>query len=202
MFRGGAIFVSLRGWIMKLRVLVPIFAVALSAPAFAECADDVCGSIQKILAARSGNFSTIKGKPGRDPRGDPIWEGTQPIAAVTNTCYIYKRGEGSQILSHYEYHCEAPGAGSTTMLTSELAKQIAEHLKAAAQAADPKIVWFEDPAARSLAAIEGYHGTEGWYGGYAKNNIMLKVETVVSADVGSSAVVTIFAKPLVRRDLK
>ena len=187
---------------MKLWVLVPIFAVTLSAPAFAECADDVCGSIQKILAARSGNFSTIKGKPGRDPRGDPIWEGTQPIAALTNTCYIYKRGEGSQILSHYEYHCEAPGAAAASTLTAEQAKQIAERLKAAAQTADPKIVWFEDPAARALADIDGYRGTEGWYGGYAKNKIMLKVGTVVSAAVGSSAVVTVFAKPLVRRDLK
>ncbi len=187
---------------MKLRVLVPIFVAALSAPAFAECGDDVCGSIQKILAARSGNFSTIKGKPGRDPRGDPIWEGTQPIAAVTNTCYIYKRGEGSKILSHYEYHCEAPGAAATSTLTPEKAKRIAERLKAATQTADPKIVWFEDPAARALADIDGYHGTEGWYGGYAKNNILLKVETIVSEAVGSSAVVTVFAKPLVRRDLK
>lgn len=187
---------------MKLWVLVPIFAVTLSAPAFAECADDVCGSIQKILAARAGNFATIKGKPGRDPRGDPIWEGTQPIAALTNTCYIYKRGEGSQILSHYEYHCEAPGAAAASTLTAEKAKQIAERLKAAAQTADPKIVWFEDPAARALADIDGYRGTEGWYGGYAKNKIMLKVGTVVSAAVGSSAVVTVFAKPLVRRDLK
>jgi hypothetical protein len=187
---------------MKLRVLVPIFAVALSVPAFAECTDDVCGSIQKILAARSGNFSTIKGKPGHDPRGDPIWEGTQPIATLTNTCYIYKRGEGSKILSHYEYHCEAPGAGATSTLTPEQVRQIADRLKAAAQMADPKIVWFEDPAARALGDVEDYHGTEGWYGGEAKNNIMLKVETIVSAAVGSSAVVTVFAKPLVRRDLK
>ena len=51
--------------------------------------------------------------------------------------------------------------------------------------------------------IDGFQGIEGWYGGYAKNNIMLKIEIVATdAVAGSTTGVTIFAKPLVRRDLK
>jgi hypothetical protein len=184
---------------MKLRVLVAIFTLAAAAPAFAECSDDLCGSIQKILAARAGNFSKFKGKPGRDPRGDPVWEGTQEISGLIGACVIYKRGEGS----HYEYHCETSGLGTKPALTAERAKQIAARLKSAFQSADPKIVWFEDPAARTLGDIDGFQGTEGWYGGYAKNNIMLKIEIVVTdAVAGSTTGVTIFAKPLMRRDLK
>jgi len=187
---------------MKLQIFVAMLALTLPAPAFADCPDDICGSLQKILAARSGNFSAIKGKTGRDPRGDPIWEGTQPIAGLMKTCYIYKRGEGSQYLSHYEYHCEAPGSGPTSTLPLEKAKQIAQRLKAATQAANPKIVWFEDPAAGMLAGVEGFQGTQGWYGGEAKNNIVVKVEIVLSEAVGNTAAVTVFARPLVRRDLK
>ena len=112
---------------------------------------------------------------------------------------IYKRGEGA----HYEYHCETSGVGTKPTLTAERAKHIAASLKSAFQSADPKIVWFEDPAARTLSGIDGFQGTEGWYGGYAKNNIMLKIEIVVTdAVAGSTTAVTIFAKPLMRRDLK
>jgi len=68
---------------MKLRVLVAIVTLATAAPAFAECSDDLCGSIQKILAARAGNFSKFKGKPARDPRGDPVWEGIQEISGLS-----------------------------------------------------------------------------------------------------------------------
>ena len=143
---------------MKLQIFVAMLALMLPAAAHAECPDDVCSSLQKILAARSGNFSAIKGKTGRDPRGDAIWEGMQPIAGLMNTCYIYKRGEGSQYLSHYEYHCEAPGSGATSTLPLEKAKQIAERLKAATQSANPKIVWFEDPAAGMLAGVDGFQG--------------------------------------------
>ena len=76
---------------MRLRLLVPMVTVLLAAPAYADCADDVCGSLQKILAARSGNFAKLKGKAAVDPRGDPVWQGTQPIAGLINACYIYKR---------------------------------------------------------------------------------------------------------------
>jgi len=179
---------------MKLPIFVPIFALLFAVPAFADCGDDACRSIQKILEARSGNFSKIKGKPGLDPRGDPVWEGTQAIAGLINTCSINKRGEGS----HYEYRCDSQASHS-----SEKAKKIAEGVKAAFQSADPTLVWFEDPAARALADIQGFHGTEGWYGGYAKNKAMLvKVESIVSDAAGSTAVVTVFAKPVTRRDLK
>lgn len=187
---------------MKLRIFVAVVALTITAPAFAQCGDDACGSILKILQARSGNFSNLKGKPGLDPRGDPVWEGTQAISGLIESCYIYKRGEGSQFLSHYEYHCEAPGFAAKTSLTLEKAKQIAGSLKSAVQAADPKIVWFEDPEAGRLADIEGFAGTQGWYGGNAKNNITLKVEIIVSDAAGSTAGITVFAKSLVRRDLK
>jgi hypothetical protein len=87
--------------------------------------------------------------------------------------------------------------------SSEKAKKIAEGVKAAFQSADPTLVWFEDPAARALADIQGFHGTEGWYGGYAKNKAMLvRVESIVSDAAGSTAVVTVFAKSVTRRDLK
>jgi hypothetical protein len=187
---------------MTFRILVAALALVLPSPAFADCADDVCDSIQKILAARSGNFAKIRGKPGRDPRGDAIWEGTQPIGKLISSCSIYKRGEGSRFLSHYEYHCEAPGYGSAEQLPLSVAKQIAERLKTAAQASDPKIVWYEDPAAGRLADVEGFKGTQGWYGGDAKTNITMKVEIVLSEAVGNTAAITVFAKPLVRRDLK
>ena len=59
------------------------------------------------------------------------------------------------------------------------------------------------PASRALADIEGFRGTEGWYGGYAKNKSMVaRVEIVVSDATGNATIVTVFAKPLTRRDLK
>jgi hypothetical protein len=182
---------------MKFRFFVFFLALAallFALPARADCADDACGSIKKILEARSGNFSKIKGKPGLDPRGDPVWEGTQAIADLINHCTINKRGEGS----HYEYRCESQESRSL-----ENAKKIADGVKAAFQSADPMLVWFEDPAALALADIEGFHGTDGWYGGYAKNKAMLaRIEIVVSDATGSTVVVTVFAKPLTRRDLR
>jgi len=40
-------------------------------------------------------------------------------------------------------------------------------------------------------------------GGYAKNKAMVaRVETIVSSATGNATIVTIFAKPVVRRDLK
>jgi hypothetical protein len=179
---------------MKFPILVALTALLFTVPARADCADDACSSIKKILDARAGNFSKIKGKPGLDPRGDPVWEGTQAVADLINHCTINKRGEGS----HYEYRCETQASHSP-----EKTKKIADGLKAAFQSADPMLVWFEDPAALALADIEGFHGTDGWYGGYVKNKAMLvRVEIVVSDASGNTAVVTIFAKPLTRRDLK
>jgi hypothetical protein len=137
---------------MKPRLLVPIVALMLAAPAYADCAGDLCGSLQKILAARSGNFAKLKGKPAIDPRGDPVWDGTQPISGLINACYIYKRGEGSR----YEYRCDSSGFGTLTSQSPEKGKQIAASVKAAFQAADPTLVWFEDPASRALADIEGF----------------------------------------------
>jgi hypothetical protein len=184
---------------MRLRLLVPMITVLIAAPAYADCADDVCGSLQKILAARSGNFAKLKGKTAVDPRGDPVWQGTQPIAGLINACYIYKRGEGAR----YEYRCDSSGFGTQPSQSAEKVKQIAASVKAALQAAGPTLVWFEDPASRSLADIEGFRGTEGWYGGYAKNKSMVaRVEIVVSDTTGNATIVTVFAKPLTRRDLK
>jgi hypothetical protein len=184
---------------MRLRLLVPIFTLLFAAPASADCADDLCGSLQKILAARSGNFAKLKGKPTIDTRGDPVWEGTQAISGLISACYIYKRGEGSR----HEYRCDSSGFGTQTSQSTEKVKQIAESVKAAFQAVEPNLVWFEDPASRALADIEGFHGTEGWYGGYAKNKSMVaRVEIVVSNATGNATIVTIFAKPLTRRDLK
>ena len=73
--------------------------------------------------------------------------------------------------------------------------------KAAFQAADPTLAWFEDPATRALAGIEGFQGTQGWYGGYVKNKSMVaRVEIVLSNVTGNATIVTV--KPLTRRDLK
>lgn len=179
---------------MKLRFVVALFALLVSVPARADCSDEACSSIKKILDARSGDFAKIKGKPALDPRGDPVWEGTQAIAGLIDYCYINKRGEGSR----YEYRCDSQASRSR-----EKAKKIADCVMTALQSAEPQLVWFDDPAALALADIEGFRGTEGWYGGYAKNKSMLvKVEIVVSEATGSVTSVTIFAKPLTRRDLK
>jgi hypothetical protein len=184
---------------MKRRLLVPMVTLLLAAPASADCTDDLCGSLQNILQARSGNFAKLKGKPAVDPRGDPVWEGTQPISGLVKACYIYKRGEGAR----YEYRCDSSGFGTLPSQPAETVKQIAASVKAAFQATDPTLVWFEDPASRALADIEGFRGTEGWYGGYAKNKAMVaRVEIVVSDATGNATIVTVFAKPLTRRDLR
>ena len=145
--------------IRGLRLAAPALALMLATPAMAECADEVCGSLQKILAARSGNFAKLKGKPSVDTRGDAVWLGTQAIGSLISTCYVYKRGEGAR----YEYRCDSSAFGAQPQ-PAEKAKQIAADVKAAFQAADPAVVWFEDPASRALADVEGFKGTEGWYG--------------------------------------
>jgi len=184
---------------MTKGILALLVALTLPTVALADCPDEACASVQKILAARSGSFITssfakIKGRPTLDSRGDPAWEGTQPIGALIKSCYVYRRGEGSR----YEYRCDTGPIQSRAT-----AQKIADDAKAAFVAADAKLVWFDDPATASLAAIEGFRGTEGWYGGYAKNKAMLvKVELVVSDAAGSAVLVTVFAKPVTRRDLR
>ena len=183
---------------MTRRLLVAIALLLLAGPAWAECTNDVCVSLQNILAARSGSFAKLKGKATVDTRGDAVWQGTQAIGSLINTCYVYKRGEGAR----YEYRCDSSGFGAQTQ-SAEQAKRIAADVKAAIQTADPAVVWFEDPASRALGDIEGFKGTEGWYGGYAKNKAMLvRVETIISTATGNVTIVTVFAKPLLRRDLK
>jgi hypothetical protein len=179
-------------------LLGPMALLLLAGPAWAECTNDVCVSLQKILAARSGSFAKLKGRATVDTRGDAVWQGTQAIGSLINTCYVYKRGEGAR----YEYRCDSSGFGAQPQ-SAEQAKRFAADVKAAFQAADPAVFWFEDPASRTLGDIEGFKGTEGWYGGYPKNKAMLvRVETVISTATGNVTIVTIFAKPLTRRDLK
>ena len=143
---------------MTRRLFVPIALLLLTGPALADCTDEVCVSLQKILAARSGNFAKLRRKATVDTRGDAVWQGTQPIGSLINTCYIYKRGEGAR----YEYRCDSSGFGAQRLQSPETAKQIAADVKAAFQVADPSVVWFEDPASRALADVEGFKGTEGW----------------------------------------
>ena len=157
----------------------------------------------RVAAEDSGRalrqFRKAQGKATVDPRGDPVWQGTQAIGGLINTCYVYKRGEGAR----YEYRCDSSGFGAEPSQPPEKAKQIAEAVKAAFQAADPTLVWFEDPATRALAGIDGFQGTQGWYGGYVKNKSMVaRVEIVLSNVTGNATIVTVFAKPLTRRDLK
>lgn len=183
---------------MRRWIFGALFTLLSVAPAFADCTDEPCGSIQKILQARSGSFAKLKGKPATDPRGDAMWEATQTIPGLINYCYVYKSGESLR----YEYRCDSSGLGATAPQSLEKAKQGAEKIKAAFQAADPKIRWFDDPAALALAAIDGFQGTEGWYGGYATNKLMVKVKIAGSGSNGGTVGFTVFAKPITRRDLK
>jgi hypothetical protein len=183
---------------LALMLAAPAFALMLAAPAAAACTDDVCGSLQTILVARSGNFAKLKGKPTVDARGDQVWQGTHGIGNLIGTCYVYKRGEGGR----YEYRCDSSAFGAQPQ-SADKARQIAAEVKAALRFADPAVVWFEDSASRALADVDGFKGTEGWYGGYARTKAMVvRVETVISDATGNATIVTIFAKPLTRRDLK
>jgi hypothetical protein len=179
---------------MKLRLVAALIALMLPVPALADCSDEACSAVQKILDSRSGNFAKIKGKPTVDPRGDPVWEGTQLIGGLFAHCYVYRRGEGSR----YEYRCN-----SETSASPEQAKVIADAAKTTIKSAEPNIEWLDDPTVRALADLEDFKGTEGWYGGYAKNKtVVVKVEAVASVAAGSTTSVTFFAKPITRRDLR
>ena len=102
---------------MTRRLFMPVALLLLTGPALADCTDDVCVSLQKILAARSGNFAKLKGKATVDTRGDAVWQGTQPIGSLINACYVYKRGEGSR----YEYRCDSSGFGAQPPQSAEKA---------------------------------------------------------------------------------
>jgi hypothetical protein len=183
---------------MKLRIFFLTVTLLFSAPAFAECVDTVCGSIQKILQARSSSFSKLKGKPEVHPIGDPSWAGTQTIPGVTDHCYVYKHGEGRR----YEYRCIASELATEASASLEKARQIGETLKAVFHSADPKLLWFADPDALNLANIDGFQGTEAWYGGYSPKKLTMKIKVIGSSSTGSEVEVAVFAKPLARRDLK
>jgi hypothetical protein len=183
---------------MNFRFLLALFVLLSSSPAFADCTDDACRAIQKILQARSGSFSALKGKPGRDRRGDPLWEGKQSIPGLIDHCYVYPSGEGSR----YEYYCDAAGLGADTSISLEKAKQIAEGLKTLLQSADPKLIWFADTAAFALANVDGFEGSEGWYGGYSKDKLAVKVGVFGPAPGNTTVFVKVFVKPLKRRDVK
>jgi hypothetical protein len=122
-------------------VLAWVVTLMFSAPAFANCTDEVCGAMQKILQARSDNFAKFKGKPGVDPKGDALWEGTQTITGLIDYCYVYKRGESS----HYEYHCDSSGLGTRAPQSLEKAQQIAESVKTAFQVSRSEIVVVRRP---------------------------------------------------------
>jgi hypothetical protein len=175
-----------------------VAAVAAATPAVADCTDDVCQSIQALLVARANNFAKLRGKPGVDPRGDAEWQGTQAIPGLIKYCFVYKRGEGA----HYEYRCDSSNLGNDAPLRLEAARKIAATLKAAFQAADPKLVWFVDPAAADLATVEGFEGSETWYGGKARNKITAKVQIIGAGSGGHTVGISIFASDLSRRDVK
>ena len=179
---------------MKLWIIGAILALIVPFPALADCSDPACVSIQKVLDARAGNFSRIKGKPTLDLRGDPVWEGTLPIAGLISSCSINRRGENRR----YEYRCE-----SAPLQSLDDTKKLVEAVKTAFAAAEPNLVWLDDPQAAALGEIDGFHGSQGWYGSFPKNKtVAAKIELVASETTGSTTVVTVFAKPITRRDLK
>ncbi len=183
---------------MSGQIMVGLAVLLFSLPALADCTDDTCHSIQKIIQARSGNFTAFKGKAGKDPRGDALWQGNQAIAGLIDDCYVYARGE----TTHAEYYCDATALGSKASVALEKAKRVAESLKTAFQSADAKLVWFIDPSTLALADVDGFEGSQAWYGGYAKDKLIVKVEIIGSASSNTTVGVKIFAKPLKRRDVK
>jgi hypothetical protein len=182
---------------MTFRIFALIFTLLFCVPAFADCTDDVCGSVQKILQERSGNFAKLKGKSSAAPKGDQGWEGTQIIPGLINYCFIYARER-----SQYEYRCDAAGPEAAGWLPPEKAKQMAEAVKAAFQSADPKMVWFVDPDALALAQINGFEASEAWYGGPSTNKLAVKVAIFGSSSSGTTVGVIVFASPLARPDVK
>ena len=187
---------------MMLRLLALLLALLFPVAAYADCANELCASIQKIFDARSGNFAKLKGAPGHAPRGDPFWQGTLTISGLLNYCRVYARGEGARYFSRYEYRCDSSESGTAATLPLAEAKVLADRIKSAIQSADSKLVWFDDPDAGALAKIEGFEGSQAWYGGTAPSKFEVKVAVFGSAAGGSSVAVTVFAKPLVRRDVK
>jgi len=183
---------------MKLRLFVLSFALVFTGTAFADCTDEVCGAVQKIFQARSGKFAKLKGKPGLAPKGDPLWQGTQTIPGMLGYCHVIARGEGSR----YEYRCDSSELGTAATLPLAEAKLIADRVKSAIQSADPKFVWFDDPGVGALAKIEGFESSQAWYGGAAPDKLAVKVAVFGSTASSSTVTLTVFDKPLARRELK
>jgi hypothetical protein len=183
---------------MKAWIAAALLAQLVPASALADCTDDTCHALQAILQARSKNFSPFKGKAGHDPRGDALWEGTQAIPGLIDYCYLYARGENNR----YEYRCDASGLGEKGFVSLDKAREIADRAKAALQAADAKLVWFVDPTALDLANVNGFEGSQAWYGGYSKDKLFAKVAIVGSAATDTTVSVNVFAKFLKRRDVR
>jgi hypothetical protein len=182
---------------MKFRLLALVPALTFSTSVYADCTD-VCNALQNILQDRSGNFAKLKGRPGTAPRGDRGWEGTQSIPGLINYCFVYARDSGAP----YEYRCDAPDLEDVGWLPVETARKMAAKIKAAFQSADPKLIWYDDPASLTLANIAGFEASEAWYGGDAPNRLIAKVSIFGSEATGSSVSVIVFAKPVAEPKVK
>jgi hypothetical protein len=183
---------------MTFRLLALVIALSFSTSAYADCTDDVCGALQKILQDRSGNFAKLKGKPSTAPKGDQGWEGTQPIPGLINYCFVYARGAGTP----YEYRCDTSGLEDSGWLPVEVARKMTAKIKAAFQSADPKLTWYDDLTSLDLAKIEGFEASQGWDGGDAPNRLIAKVSIFGSEATGTSVSVIVLAKPVARPEMK
>jgi hypothetical protein len=183
---------------MKVPLLTLLAALSLSTSAHADCSDDVCRALQKILLDRPENFTKLKGRPSAAPKGDQGWEGTQSIPGLINYCFVYARGSRAV----YEYRCDAPDMEDVGWLPLDTARKMAATIKAAFQSADPKLIWYDDPASVDLAKIRGFEASEGWNGGDAANKLATKVSVFGSEATGGAVSVIVFAKPLAEPEVK
>ena len=181
------------------RIFAPLLTLLLIAtPALADCADDVCATLQRILQERSSNFAKIKGRPSTAPKGDLGWEGLQPVPGLFNYCFVYARGGESP----YEYRCDASGLDGAGWLSVDQARQIAEAVKTAFQSADAKLTWFIDGDSFALSKIAGFESSQAWYGGPAADRLIVKVSVFGSDATGTSVSLIVFAKPLSGADVR
>jgi hypothetical protein len=183
---------------MKIRLLALLTALSFSTSAYADCTDDVCRALQKIVQDRSGNFAKLKGKPSIAPKGDQGWKGTQSIPGLINYCFVYAPGSGAP----YEYRCDAPDLEDVGWMSMETARKMAATIKVAFQSADPKLIWYDDPASFNLAKIAGFEASQAWSGGAAPNRLIAKVSIFGSDAAGGAVSVIVFAKPLPEPKLK
>jgi hypothetical protein len=183
---------------MKHRFLALIIALSFPTSAYADCTDDVCRALQNILHDRSGNFTKLKGKPSAAPKGDQGWEGTQSIPGLINYCFVYARSSGGQNV----YRCDAPDMEDVGWLPLDTARKMAATIKAAFESADPKLIWYDDPASFKLSKIRGFEASEAWNGGDAPNKLIAKVSIFGAEATGGAVSVIVFAKPLAEPELK